>query len=124
MRTALILFTLAAAAPAFADENIAGYWRADLGDDVTIEMNVSPAGQWNSETAKGAEPIAQMAGKYRQTVEGPNTGKLVFIPTQSHVTSLHGAPKVEYDTYRLTGDGQVLQLTSAGDTMEFHKLTK
>jgi hypothetical protein len=97
MRTVLILLPLAAA-PAFADENIAGYWRADLGDEVTIEMNVTPDGQWNSETAKGHAAIAQMSGTYRQTAAGANTGKLVFVPTQSHVTSPHGVPKVEYDT--------------------------
>lgn len=107
---------------AVADASVAGYWQADLGDKVTIEMNVTSDGQWNSETAKNGLTIAQMAGKYQQTVRSPITGNLVFVPTQSHITSQHGAPQIEHDTYRLSDSGDVLNLTSSGDTMQFHRL--
>jgi hypothetical protein len=109
---------------AFADASVAGYWIADLNDGVTIEMNVEPDGQWNSETTKNKETIAEMAGYYRQTVASATSGTLVFTPSQSHVTVAHGAPTVEHDTYKLSADGQVLDLTASGDTMEFHKLSR
>ena len=108
---------------AFADASVAGHWKADLGDDVRIEMTVSPDGKWNSETAKGDSTIAQMEGTYRQKVKSPTSGDLTFVPTKSHVTAQHGAPKVEYDKYRISDDGQVLHLNSAGDDLEFHKQT-
>jgi hypothetical protein len=108
---------------AFADASVAGYWAADLGDRVTIEMNLGEDGQWNSTTAKANETIAEMAGKYQQQVQSPTSGRLIFVPSQAHVTSQHGAPKIEHDVYRLSSDGRVLSLTASGDTMEFHKLT-
>jgi hypothetical protein len=109
---------------AFADASVAGDWKADLGGDVRIEMTVSPDGRWSSETAEGDATVAQMAGTYRQKVKSPTSGELTFVPTKSHVTSHHGAPKVEYDTYKLSDSGQVLNLTSGGDTLEFHKHTQ
>lgn len=106
---------------ALADASVAGHWRAHLGGDVTIEMNVSPDGTWSSETAKAGTAIAEMKGTYRQKTKSQTAGDLVFVPTKSHVTAQHGAPKVEYDTYRLSDDGQMMRLTSSGDTLEFHK---
>jgi hypothetical protein len=108
---------------AYADASVAGYWTSDLGNGVTIEMNLGEDGQWNSTTAKANETIAEMAGKYQQQVRSPTSGRLTFVPSQAHVTSQHGAPKIEHDTYQLSGDGRVLSLTASGDTMEFHKLT-
>jgi hypothetical protein len=108
---------------AYADASVAGYWTSDLGNGVTIEMNLGEDGQWNSTTAKANETIAEMAGKYQQQVRSPSSGRLTFVPSQAHVTSQHGAPKIEHDTYQLSGDGRVLSLTASGDTMEFHKLT-
>jgi hypothetical protein len=106
---------------AFADQSVAGSWKAELGDDIKIAMTVTPDGQWNSETAKGDATIAQLSGTYRQKVKTPTSGDLVFVPTKSKVTSQHGAAKVEHDIYHLSDDGKVLKLTSAGDTLEFHK---
>jgi hypothetical protein len=109
---------------ALADASVAGHWKADLGDNVRIEMNVSPDGRWSSETAKSDTPIAQMEGTYRQKVKSPTSGDLTFIPMKAHVTSRHGTPKVEHDTYQLSDNGEALNLTSAGDTLEFHKQSR
>ncbi len=105
-----------------ADQSVAGYWKADLGDGVTIDMNMTADGQWDSHTDKDGKVIAEIVGKYKQTIQSPTTGKLVFTPSQSHVTSAHGAPSIEYDAYELSADKEELRLTSAGDTMEFHKI--
>lgn len=123
MGTALVVVGLLAGSRlAKADASVAGYWIATLGGGVTIEMNVAADDQWNSEMRQGAAPIAEMAGTYRQLPRSPVHGTLVFVPSQTHIVAQHGAPKIEYDNYRLSADGQTLQLTSVGDTMEFHKL--
>jgi hypothetical protein len=108
---------------AFADASVAGYWRADLGDGVSIEMNLSPNGQWNSVTHRGSERLAELAGKYSQKVRSSDSGNLVFVPTKSYVTAEHGAAVVEHDRYILSRDGQEMTLDSAGDKLEFKKLS-
>lgn len=98
---------------AFADASVAGYWKSvDLGDGVTIEMNITANGQWDSKTLKGGDTIAQMAGRYQQTVKSDHEGILVFTPTKSHITSKHGAPKVEHDSYQVGDNGESLALAS------------
>jgi hypothetical protein len=123
MRAAAMLvgLVLIAPLPALADEAVAGKWKADLGSNVTIEMDVSADGQWSSKTSQGDAVVAQMAGTYRQTKKSPTAGSLVFTPTQSETTAQHGGSKVERDTYKLTKDGEEMRLTSGGDTMVFHK---
>lgn len=118
---AALLLVVALAMPAFADETVAGKWLAHLGSNVSVTMNVTPDGKWDSATAKNGTKLAQMAGTYEQQTTSPTHGMLVFTPTQSQVTSQHGAAEVEHDLYEVTDNGQVMHLTSGGDTMTFHK---
>lgn len=106
---------------AFADETVAGKWLAHLGSNVSVTMNVTPDGKWDSATARNGGKVAQMSGTYQQQTMSPTHGMLVFTPTQSQVTSQHGAAEVENDLYEMTDSGQVMHLTSGGDTMTFHK---
>jgi hypothetical protein len=117
----LIAAALLVPAAAWADQSVAGKWKADLGSHVTIEMDVDAHGHWGSETTQNKAVVAKMDGTYHQTKRSATTGNLVFTPTRSQVTQQHGAPTVEHDSYRLTADGHVLRLTSGGDTMVFHK---
>jgi uncharacterized protein YidB (DUF937 family) len=118
---AAILLLLAWSTGAFADETVAGKWLAHLGSNVAVTMNVTPDGKWDSATTKNGNKLAQMAGTYQQQVTSPTHGMLVFTPTQAQVTSQHGAAEVENDLYEVTDNGQVMHLTSGGDTMTFHK---
>ena len=121
---ALVALVLAGSpAIARADDSVAGAWKANVGDGVTIDMNVAPDGQWQSTTAKGGDTVAQMAGTYRQKVRSSTSGNLTFIPSKAEVTKQHGAATIEYDSYTLSKDGQVMHLTASGDTMEFRKQT-
>lgn len=119
--TAAVLAILAWGTSVFADETVAGKWKADLGSHMSVLMNVAPDGKWDSVTAKENDLIAQMSGTYEQQTKTPTTGMLVFTPTKSSVTSQHGSVDAEHDRYQLSGDGQTLRLTSGGDTMIFHK---
>ena len=106
---------------ASADQSIAGKWRASLGSNVAINMNLSPEGNWDSHTFQNGSVIAKMSRTYQQTRKSGITGNLVFTPAQAQTTAQHGAATVERDVYSLTNHGQVLRLTSGGDTMVFHK---
>jgi uncharacterized protein (DUF2147 family) len=112
-------FSVAALAPALADESVAGKWHADLGGAVTIDMTVDANGAWSSETQQNAKVVRQMKGTYKQTASNNGTGTLVFKPTQATVKS--GKVTVETDRYELASDGKELKLTSDGDTMVFEK---
>ena len=118
---AAVLAILALSTGAFADDTVAGKWLAHLGSNVSVTMNVTPDGKWDSTTAKNGNKLAAMSGTYQQQVTSPTHGMLVFTPTQSQVTSQHGAAEVENDLYELTDNGQVMHMTSGGDTMTFHK---
>ncbi len=119
----LLLCGLLAASPslAFADTSVAGQWEADLGDNVKIAMDVLADGHWSSQTVQGDKVVAAMSGTYTQKKRNDTSGTLVFKPAQSHVSAQHAAPTVEYDTYSLQDDRQVLRLVAKGDTMEFHR---
>ena len=119
---ALILaaaLSVAAGASAFADESIAGKWRANLGSGVTINMNVTPDNGWTSETRQKNELVRRMKGTYKQMPAENGTGTLIFTPTQSDVKT--GKVDVETDQYELASNGRQLKLTSNGDTMVFEK---
>ena len=120
---AMILAGLLLAAPivAHADDAVAGKWKASLGSDVEVNMDVSPDGKWSSETVQEGKTVAQMTGDYKQTAKTKTSGSLVFTPEKSKVTSQHEAPTVEYDTYTLTNNNQIMRLVASGDTMVFHK---
>src|SRR5690349_18523080 len=115
----LVGLALLVPALAFADETVAGKWRADVGhagnQPITIEMNVTPDGQWDSQTNQGAQAVAKMKGTYQQKTKSPTSGSLVFTPTQGQTQ--HGKPQVEHDNYRVVDNGRTLRLTSMGDTM-------
>lgn len=113
------ILALATAGFAWADANVAGHWRADMGGNVGIEMHVGPDGQWDSRTTQGKQVVRQMSGTYTQTQSNANSGTLVFKPTQA---SGSGGVQTETDQYALAKNGQELRLTSEGDTMVFHKL--
>jgi hypothetical protein len=112
------LASTAISAAAHADEGVAGDWRAEVGSGVVINMNVTPDGNWSSETLQRTKVVRQMKGTYKQTAASDHTGTLVFTPTQAKVTS--GKVHPEIDKYEITGDGK-LKLTSDGDTMVFEK---
>ncbi len=104
---------------ALADESVAGSWHANLGSGVTINMNVTPNGGWDSQTYQKARVVREMKGTYKQEVSKDGTGTLVFTPTQASVKS--GTVHKETDKYELAEDGKQLKLTSGGDTMVFEK---
>jgi hypothetical protein len=106
---------------AMADESISGQWRADVGHGVLISMDVLADGHWLSQTVQNNKVVAEMAGTYEQTKTNATSGKLVFTPVKSKTTAEHGAAKVEDDTYTLADRGAVLNLTTAGETMVYHK---
>jgi hypothetical protein len=113
------LIALAASRPAFADASIAGHWKSDVGDNVTIDMQVTPDGYWTSETVQGQEVVRKMSGTYKQTHSDKQTGELVFVPTSASAGSQN--VETETDSYALSENGQELRLTSGGDTMVFEK---
>lgn len=114
-----ILLSIVTSAAAFADENVAGNWHADIGSGVTINMNVMPDGGWSSETLKQNKVVRQMSGTYKQIPSAAEEGTLVFTPTKA--TAKTGKVQPETDKYVLAEDGKQLKLTSAGDTMTFEK---
>lgn len=114
-----ILFMIATSTVALADASVSGNWRADVGDDVSINMNVSPDGSWSSETQQHNKAVRQMKGTYTQKQSNDHTGVLVFTPTQA--TTKSGKAHKETDKYELAKDGSELKLTTGGDTMVFEK---
>ena len=120
----LLLAAAIAAIPtmASADESIAGQWRADLGHNVIIAMDVLADGYWTSETVQNKQVVAQLAGTYDQKKQNADVGTIVFTPTKAKTTSEHGQAAIETDNYTLEQGGKVLRLVSNGnDVMEFRK---
>lgn len=113
------LFSVVTAGTALADASVAGNWHADLGDNVTVTMNVGPSGDWSSETYQNKAVVREMKGTYTQTKTDEHSGVLVFKPTQANVK--RGKVSTETDRYELGQDGNQLKLTSGGDTMVFEK---
>jgi hypothetical protein len=99
---AIMLLTVANV-PAFADASVAGRWRANLGSGVTIDMNVTADGHWNSETAQRGKAVRQIRGTYTQEPSSDGAGTLVFTPTRS--TGPKGSVQVETDQYEIAEAG-------------------
>src|SRR5262249_10223523 len=87
---------------AFADQSIAGQWRADPGRGVIIIMDILIDGHWASQTVQRNQVVAEMAGTYEQTKTSDTGGKLVFTPVKSKTSAEHGAAQVEEDDYTLS----------------------
>ncbi len=123
MRSLLVAVLLVSATTgvAFADESVAGVWRADMGNGVVINMNVAPTGEWSSETSQHDSVLRQLKGTYTQKKSNDHTGMLVFTPVEANAKS--GRVKTESDHYQLNNSGDQLKLTSSGDTMVFNKQT-
>ncbi|HEY4040918.1 MAG TPA: hypothetical protein VGM32_03635 [Rhodopila sp.] len=116
------LFVTASAGAALADSAVVGAWKADLGDNVTINMTVDPNGAWSSETEQHSKAVRQMKGTYTQKQSNDHAGVIVFTPTQA--TAKSGKVQKETDHYELAKDGNELRLTTGGDTMVFEKQSK
>jgi len=106
---------------ALADQTISGQWRADLGHNVIIVMDVLVDGHWSSQTVQDDKVVAEMAGSYDQTKKTATTGTIIFKPVTAKTSAAHGEAKVEEDTYTLAANGTVLRLVTGGEVMEFHK---
>jgi hypothetical protein len=106
---------------ATADEAISGQWRADLGHNVIIVMDVLVDNHWASETVQDDKVVAQFAGTYQQMAKSPTTGSIVWTPVNSKVAQEHGAAQVETDDYTLGDGGQTLTLVTQKDKMVFKK---
>jgi hypothetical protein len=107
---------------AIADESISGQWRADLGHNVIIVMDVLADGHWASQTVQDNKVVAEMAGTYEQKRTNNTSGSIVFNPVKSKVSEEHGAATVETDKYTLENRGSVLRLvTGKNESMTFHK---
>jgi hypothetical protein len=114
-----VLLSTAVSAVALADESVSGKWRSNEEGGVVINMNVSPDGNWSSETLQRKKVVRQMRGTYKQTQDTDHTGTLVFTPTKATVKS--GKVEVETDQYELADGGKQLKLTADGDTWVFEK---
>lgn len=114
--------SVAISGAALADQTVSGDWHANLGDEVAINMNVTPSGEWSSETLHKNQVVRRMRGTYKQMTSGNGTGTLIFTPTQATVEG--GKVEIETDKYELAGDGKELKLTSSGDTIVFEKETQ
>jgi hypothetical protein len=122
---ALVLATLVMAATtgaALADASVSGSWRAEMGQGITIDMDVAPDGGWSSETTQRKEVVRRMKGTYTQTTSNDHAGVLVFTPTEA--VGKNGKAAKETDRYELRKDGTELRLTTGGDTMVFKKQPK
>lgn len=102
---------------AWADQTVAGHWQTKSESGVSIIMNVTPDGGWDSETMQNKKLVRKMEGTYKQAPKSDGTGTLVFTPTKA----TGGKSLVETDEYELAQDGKQLKLTSGGDTMVFEK---
>ena len=117
MRSILLAFSLLVAVSgiALADTMVAGDWRADLGQGVSIDMNVTPKGDWSSETRQGNQVVRRMHGTYKQSQSGDGSGTLVFTPIGSVMGN--GNDKVETDQYQITESGEFDLRTSPNGVM-------
>ena len=116
---AIVMF---APALAKADESISGQWRAHLGHNVIIVMDVLSDGHWASETVQDDKVVAEIAGAPEQKPTNRTSGSIVFTPVKSKVSKEHGAATVEADKYTLENGGNVLRLvTNKTDQMVFRK---
>ncbi len=113
-------FTAATAGAASADPNVAGRWQANMESGVTINMDMTPDGNWSSETLQRRKAVRQMKGTYTQRPANDYAGVLVFTPSET--TS--GKALTETDDYVLAKGGKELRLTSGGDTMVFRKQSR
>jgi len=119
-----ILAAIVVFAPALAkaDESIAGQWRANLGHNVIIVMDVLADGHWASQTVQSDKVVAEMAGTYEQKAANGTSGSIVFTPVKSKVSQEHGAATVETDRYTIENGGRVLRLlTGQNEPMVFNK---
>lgn len=116
-----ILLSAGIGGVALADANVAGDWQANLGGGVGIHMNITPDGNWSSETLQKGQVVRKMQGNYSQTAPNNDAGTLVFTPTE--VSKGSGKAQTETDRYRLSDNGGKLTLTADGDTMVFKKRT-
>jgi hypothetical protein len=128
LRAALLTVALSfAPALAMADQSISGQWRADLGHNVIIVMDVLVDNYWTSETVQDDKVVAELAGSYQQTKKDATSGTIVWTPVQSKskTTPEHGAATVETDDYTLGDNGQTLKLVTqrTKEEMVFHKFT-
>ncbi len=82
-------------------------------------MNITPNGDWSSETRQSNRLVRKMSGTYKQSSAGDASGTLVFTPMETSAGS--GSGEVETDQYQIAGNGRELRLTSDGDTMVFKK---
>lgn len=105
--------------PALADASVAGHWRMNMGSGVAMTMDVTPDGNWSSETRQHNHVVRHLRGTYEQTNAAHDKGTIVFKP--SHASARQGSAETETDTYELTRHGKELRLTSEGDTMVFTK---
>lgn len=117
--TLLVALTTGAA---LADSTVAGAWRADMGQGITITMDVTPDGGWSSETLQHKAVVRRMKGTYTQTTSSDHAGVLVFTPTEAETRN--GKAQKETDRYELRKGGSELRLTTDGDTMVFAKQPK
>lgn len=116
------LLVTATTGAAMADETVAGTWKAEMGQGITINMDVAPDGGWSSETVQHKDVVRRMKGTYTQTTSTDHSGVLVFTPTQAETDK--GKVQKETDKYELRKDGNELRLTTGGDTMVFEKQSK
>jgi hypothetical protein len=121
LRTLLLatLLSIATSAVALADADVAGTWRANLGNGVTVDMNVTADGKWSSQTSQRRKVVTQMKGTYEQQPSNSTAGTIVFTPTQS--SGPNGSAQVETDQYEIAENGKRLKLTTEGDTLVFEK---
>ena len=121
LRTLLLatLLSIATSAVAFADADVAGIWRANLGHGVTVDMNVTADGKWSSQTSQRRKVVTQMKGTYEQQPSNSTAGTIVFTPTQS--SGPNGSAQVETDQYEIAENGKRLKLTTEGDTLVFER---
>jgi len=107
---------------ALADRTIAGQWRADLGHNVIIVMDVLADDHWASQTVQDNKVVAEFAGTYQQKKTNDTSGSIVFTPVKSKVSQEHGAATTESDKYNLENNGEVLRLVTAdNEQMLFRK---
>jgi hypothetical protein len=114
--------TAATTGAAWADASVSGAWRAEMGQGITIDMDVTPDGGWSSETIQHKDVVRRMKGTYTQTTSNDHAGVLVFTPTEA--VGKNGKAVKETDRYELRKDGTELRLTTGGDTMVFKKQQK
>jgi len=107
---------------ALSDVSISGQWRADLGHNVIIVMDVLADNHWASQTVQDNKVVAEMAGTYDQKKANDTSGSIIFTPVKSKVSQHHGAATADADRYRLENNGEILRLvTGKNEEMLFRK---